>query len=56
MCGKVEPAEITGVAQRVLAPGEPDEIDIRAETLCLAAPDGATWLGPTAVGQAALSC
>jgi 3-oxoacyl-[acyl-carrier-protein] synthase II len=44
-------AEVTGVAQRVLAPGEPDEIDVRAETLRLAAPDGAIWLGPTALGQ-----
>jgi 3-oxoacyl-(acyl-carrier-protein) synthase len=44
-------AEITGTAQRVLAPGEPDEIDVRAETLRLAAPDGAIWLGPTALGQ-----
>jgi len=47
-------AEVTGAAQRVLAPGEPDEIDVRAETLSLAAPDGAVWLGPTALGQAHL--
>ena len=47
-------AEITGAAQRVLAPGEPDEVDVRAETLSLAAPDGAGWLGPTALGQTEL--
>ena len=47
-------AEVTGAAQRVIAPGEPDEIAVRAETLNLAAPDGASWVGPTALGQADL--
>ena len=46
--------EITGAAQRVIAPGDPEEAEVRAETLRLAAPEGATWLGPTALGHAGL--
>jgi len=45
-------AEVTGYGQRVLPPSEPDQVDVRAEALRAAFPDGVPdWVAPSALAR-----
>jgi nodulation protein E len=45
-------AEVIGAGQRILTPGEDAEVDVRAETLEAALPEGTPdWIGPSGLGH-----
>lgn len=48
-------AEVLGFGQRFITPGSDDEVDVRADTLRAALPEGSPdWIGPTALGHRSL--